>query len=55
MVINMLAEKLKISKDEALEIFYNSKTYETMAEGLGDMHCMSEYFIRDEIVDELKK
>ena len=38
--------------DEALDVFYRSKTYELMRDGVSDMHCMSDAYLVDELVDE---
>ena len=38
----------------ALELFYHSDTYALMREGVTDMHCRSDLYLVDEIVDELE-
>ena len=49
-IVQMFAETTNISYEKALGMFYDSKTYELISEGIADMHCM-----RDEyLVDELK-
>ena len=32
--------------------FYKSQTYELMRDGVSDMHCMSDEYLVDELVDE---
>lgn len=49
-IVNMLVEKLSISKEKALEIFYHSDTYELMSKGIADMHCLSEQYLVDDII-----
>lgn len=49
-IVNMLAEKLNISKEEALEIFYHSDTYELISNGIADMHCLSEQYLVEDII-----
>ena len=51
-VVSLLAEKAAISYDEALEMFYESRTYRFMSEGVSDMHCMSDLYLVEEILSE---
>ena len=47
-IIEKYAEKANISLQEALDIFYNSKTYRLIDEGVSDIHCMSdEYLVKE--------
>ena len=46
----MFADETNISYEVALGMFYDSKTYELISEGIADMHCMSD----ESLVDELK-
>ena len=41
-----------VAADEALDCFYRSQTYELMRDGISDMHCMSDEYLVDELVDE---
>lgn len=50
----LLAERSGVSLDKALNIFYHSMTYRLMSEGVSDMHCMSDDYLVDEILDEKK-
>lgn len=54
-IIALLAERLSITTMGALELFYHSDTYELMGEGVADMHCRSDLYLVDEILDELQK
>ena len=54
-IIALLTERLSITILCALELFYHSDTYELMREGIADMHCRSDLYLVDEIVDELKE
>jgi hypothetical protein len=49
----MFAEKSELSYEEALEMFYDSKTFELISEGVADMHCMSDEYLVDELIMEL--
>ncbi len=51
-VIEAYASLARCSLDEALDVFYKSKTYELMRDGISDMHCMSETYLAEELLDE---
>ena len=51
-VIEAYAARMGCSLDEALDKFYRSQTYELMRDGISDMHCMSDEYLVDELVDE---
>ena len=53
-VIEKYASFARCSLDEALDVFYKSKTYELMRDGISDMHCMSETYLAEELLDEQK-
>lgn len=53
-IVTLLAERLSVTTIRALEVFYHSDTYELMREGVADMHCRSELYLVDEIIDELQ-
>ena len=51
-VVEVLADELKCSLDEALKRFYSSMTYRLMRDGVSDMHCMSVRYLVEEILAE---
>ena len=53
-IIALLAERLSTTTMRALDLFYHSDTYALMREGVADMHCRSDLYLVDEIVDELQ-
>ena len=53
-IIEKYAETSGSSLMEALEVFYNSKTYRLIDEGVSDMHCMSDEYLAKELQDEDK-
>lgn len=53
-IITLLAERLSITTTRSMELFYHSDTYTMMREGVADMHCRSDLYLVDEIVDELQ-
>ena len=51
-VIELFANKLDISLDEALHFFYRSREYQLMKDGISDMHCMSDDYLAEDIEKE---
>ena len=51
-IVEKFAEKTNMTLKEALDIFYHSKLYELMSEGVSDMHCMSDDYLVQELADE---
>ena len=51
-VIEAYAARTGCSLDEALDVFYTSRTYEFMRDGVSDMHCMSIDYLVDELLEE---
>lgn len=53
-IIEKYAEKSGSSLMEALDTFYNSKTYRLINEGVSDIHCMSDEYLAQELLSEDK-
>lgn len=51
-VIEAYALSSGCSLDEALDRFYRSQTYELMRDGVSNMHCMSEAYLAEELMEE---
>lgn len=51
-IIEAYAARTGCGLSEALDRFYRSTTYELMRDGVSDMHCMSDEYLVDELVDE---
>ena len=51
-IVEKFAEKTNITLKEALDIFYHSKLYELMSDGVSDMQCMSDDYLVQELSDE---
>lgn len=49
-IIDLIADKLHISLDEAMEILYSSPLFEIIDDGTADLICRSDIYIADEIV-----
>ena len=53
-IISGFAEKEKMSLENALDFFYRSEVYQLMSKGISDMHCRSDLYLIDELVEEYK-
>ncbi len=53
-VIALFAEKAGISLDRALQTFYHSEVYLLMRDGVSDMHCMSDAYLVDDLLEEVR-
>ncbi|MCL2043682.1 MAG: DUF3791 domain-containing protein [Treponema sp.] len=51
-VVEVLAVLKSITLRQALDIFYKSRVYEEMREGISDMHCRSDTYLAEEIASE---
>lgn len=51
-IVALYAEKTGISLDEALKVFYHSEVYRLISEGVSDMHCMSDDYLVQELIEE---
>ena len=52
-IVQMFAEREGLSYEVALGMFYDSKTFELISEGVADMHCMSDEYLVDELIAEI--
>ena len=53
-IIMLLAEKLQIDAERALALFYSTKVYQQLAEPRYGLQLMSDGYILEEIIDELR-
>lgn len=51
-VIEEYAKLVEISTNVALKIFYESKVYEEISQGISDMHCRSDKYLAQELLEE---
>ena len=54
-VVELFAEEKGLTLDEALDFFYHSQVYQLMSEGCSDMHCMSDQYLVQDLIEEYKK
>jgi hypothetical protein len=51
-VIEALAALQGISLRQALDMFYKSRIYIEMREGISDMHCRSDIYLAEDIISD---
>ena len=51
-IIERFSEKENLSLDDALSFFYRSTVYQLISEGVSDLHCMSDEYLVQELIDE---
>ena len=53
-IVALLAERLNVSGERALDIFYTSRTNERLHDEYTGLYLMSDLYIVDEVVNEIK-
>lgn len=51
-IVKLFAEKTGQTYEQALDFFYDSKTFELISEGVADMHCLSDDYLAEELMME---
>ena len=51
-VVACFAERTGLSLSAALDVFYHSTLYRLMRDGVSDLHCMSDAYLAEELVEE---
>lgn len=51
-VIALFAAEEKVSLNAALDFFYRSEVYQLISKGVSDMHCMSDAYLAEELMQE---
>lgn len=54
-IVKIFAEKTGLSLDESLAFFYHSSLYHLVSRGISDMHCMSDEYLVQDLVEEYRK
>ncbi len=52
-IVIMLADRLNIDEERALDIFYSTKTYKLLSEPTSGMQLMSDEYILEDILNEI--
>ena len=53
-VIEAFAKKAGLTLDNALDYFYHSEVYRLVRDGVSDLHCMSDAYLADELMEEYR-
>ena len=53
-IIMMLADRLQIDAERALDYFYSTKTGRNLSESCNGMQLMSDQYILDDILEEIR-
>lgn len=51
-IIRLIAEHKNLPYEKALDLFYRSKTFGLISEGVADMHCLSDEYLAEEVERE---
>lgn len=54
-VIEGIAERMELPVLQVMDLFYHSRTYRDMHEGIGELHCRSDKYVIDEFLIERQK
>ena len=54
-IISQISKKTGLDEEKAMELFYNSDAYMLMSKGISDFHCLSDAYLVEEIINEVKK
>lgn len=53
-IIELVSKEMKMPLLEAMSIFFNSKTFELIDNGVSDLHCRSDHYLAAEVVREVR-
>ena len=53
-IIEIIAQRLNIKTEAAMDVFYTSPLFELIDKGVADMHCRSDQYLAEEIIAEKK-
>ena len=53
-IVEAFSEKAGIASEAALDFFYHSATYELIREGVSELHCRSDAYLADLLVEEYR-
>ena len=53
-IIALVATMRQCSVENAMELFYTSRTFKEISEGLSDLYTMSDKYLAEEIIRELE-
>ncbi len=50
-IIEIIASRLNVPAEDAMDMFYNSPVFELIDKGVADLHCRSDQYLADEIIN----
>lgn len=53
-IVMMLAKEMKITPEQALDVFYSSRTAQLLADPRSGLQLMSDQYVFDDLMNELK-
>ena len=53
-VIKAYSALCNVSYEQAMDVFYKSITYQDMREGISDMHCRSDAYLAEELLETIQ-
>ena len=54
-IVKDFAGQIQIPLEDSLEFFYDSYVYKMMSDGIADMHCRSDNYLVELLVEEWNK
>ena len=54
-IVECFSVKAGISLAKALDFFYHTETYPLISQGVSDLHCMSDEYLADELLQEYQE
>ena len=51
-IIQAFSNEAHVSLEDALDFFYRSTTYQLLHDGVSDLHCMSDGYLTEVLMDE---
>ena len=51
-IIEIISQRLNVTREEAMDIFYNSPTFSLIDNGVADLHCRSDRYLADEVISD---
>lgn len=51
-IVSVFSQKADLSLGDALAFFYHSNLYQLVRNGVSDMHCMSDAYLVEDLMEE---
>ncbi len=53
-IVSLFSKESGMSLDDALAFFYGSELYQLVKRGVSDLHCMSDAYLVEDLLEEYK-